>query len=99
MFTHCVFFWLKDGTSEAEKAELAGGLRALLKIPAVGSGSVGTPAATDRPVVERSYTFGLMTIFKDLAGHDEYQTHPIHKDFLARFSKHFAKVSVYDFEG
>jgi hypothetical protein len=71
----------------------------LTTIPSVVTGTVGTPAATNRPVIDRSYTWGLMVVFKDAAGHDLYQSHPLHLDFLARFAQYFAKVVVYDFEG
>ena len=98
MFTHTVLFWLKDGLSAAETAAFAEALRTLTTIPSVVTGTIGTPAATDRPVVDRSYSFGLMVVFKDLAGHDEYQGHAKHRDFLGRFGAHFAKVQVYDFE-
>jgi hypothetical protein len=99
MFTHCVFFWLKDGMTEAEKAEFATRLRALTRIPSVAWGSVGTPAETNRPVVDRSYTWGLMVAFDSAAGHDAYQVHPTHLEFRDHCARHFAKIVVYDFEG
>jgi hypothetical protein len=97
MLTHLVFFWAKDGLSAADTADFESGLRALLAIPSVVDGSVGVPAATDRPTVERSYAFALMLRFKDIAAHDAYQVDPIHNAFHARCLKYWSKVVVYDF--
>jgi hypothetical protein len=99
MFTHCVLFWLKDGMTDAQQADFATALRPLTTIPTVVNGTVGTPAATNRPVVDRSYTWGLMVTFEDAGGHDVYQTHPTHLAFLEAWKAQFAKVVVYDFEG
>jgi hypothetical protein len=99
MFTHCVFFWLKPGMTADEKGELERKLRALTTIPSVVHGTVGTPASTNRPIIDRSYSWGLMVAFKDLAGHDAYQEHPVHDDFRDSCGKFFDKVLIYDFEG
>jgi hypothetical protein len=99
MFTHCVFFWLKEGMTADEKAVFERKLRALIDIPSVLFGSVGTPAATERSVIDRSYTWGLTVAFEDLAGHDAYQVDETHLDFRDTCSKFFQKVVVYDFEG
>jgi hypothetical protein len=99
MFTHCVFFWLKDGISADERADFERKLEALTRIPSVVHGTVGRPAKTDRPVIDRSYHYGLMTVFADERGHDEYQVHPVHDVFRNDCARHFAKVVIYDFEG
>jgi len=31
-----------------------------------------------------------------MAGHDEYQVHPLHKAFLDEFKVFFDKVTIYD---
>jgi hypothetical protein len=46
--------------------------------------------------VDTSYTFSLIIIFEDLAGHDVYQTHPLHLAFLDEFRGLFEKVTIYD---
>lgn len=97
MLTHCVLFWSKHGLSAAEEADFEQGLRTLLTIPGVVDGTVGVPAATDRPVIERSYSYALMLKFKDLAAHDAYQIDPIHNAFHARCVRYWTKVVVYDF--
>jgi hypothetical protein len=98
MFTHCVFFWLKDGLSAAERAEFEEKGRALASLPSVVTGTFGTPAATDRPVIDRSYSYGLMVVFKDEAGHDAYQVDPVHDAFRKDCAKYWSKVVIYDFQ-
>src|SRR3989338_9574689 len=70
MFVHCVYFWLKPGITEAEKRQFLAGASSLTRIQSVRQGWVGKPAATDRPVIDRSYSYGLVVAFDDLAGHD-----------------------------
>jgi hypothetical protein len=97
MFTHVVLFWAADDLTAAQRADFASGLQTLLSIPAVSSGSVGTPAAVlDRPVVDRSYAFGLVLRFADVGAHDAYQVDPIHDAFHGRCQKYWKKVVVYD---
>jgi len=96
MLTHVVLFWAKPDLTAAERADFAGGLRTLPSIPAVSTGWVGTPSATNRPAVDRSYTFALTLRFQDLAAHDAYQIDPIHNAFHARCAKYWMKVVVYD---
>ena len=97
MLTHVVLFWAVDDLTAAQRADFASGLETLLSIPTVSSGSVGTPAAVlDRPVVDRSYAFGLVLRFADLAAHDAYQVDPIHDAFHSRCHKYWKKVAVYD---
>jgi hypothetical protein len=97
MFTHCVYFWLKDDLKPAETKEFEAGLAALLTIPSVVHGTIGKPASTDRPIIDRSYSWGLVTIFKDLAGHDAYQDSPIHTPFRDVAARCCKKIQIYDF--
>ena len=97
MLNHCVFFWAKEGLTAEEAADFERGLTSLLAIPSVVKGTVGVPAATDRPNVERSYSHALALVFQDVAGHDAYQVHPIHNAFHARCVGYWTKVAVYDF--
>jgi hypothetical protein len=97
MLTHCVFFWSKDDLSPEDAADFERGLTSLLAIPSVVDGSVGTPAPTDRDVVERSYSYALMLRFDNLAAHDAYQIHPLHDQFHNRCKKYWSRALVYDF--
>ena len=96
MLTHHVLFWLKSDTTETQKNAFRKGLESLEKIESIKSIYIGTPAPIERAVVDTTYTFSLLIVFEDLAGHDIYQVHPIHKAFLEEFRVFFEKVVIYD---
>ena len=48
------------------------GLQRLMTIPTVRFRYLGTPAETDRPVIDRSYSYKLVVGFDDRAGHDAH---------------------------
>lgn len=96
MIAHHVLFWLKADTKEAEKIAFRNSLATLEAIETVKYFHIGTPAAIERSVVDTTYTFSLILFFEDMAGHDTYQTHPLHKAFLDEFRVFFEKVIIYD---
>jgi hypothetical protein len=96
MLTHHVLFWLKEGLSESQLSDFRKGLDSLVGVETVKQLYVGTPAPISRAVVDTTYTFSLVIVFDDLAGHDVYQVHPIHKAFLDSYREWFAKVIIYD---
>lgn len=96
MLTHHVLFWLKNDTSDAQKSAFRKGLESLEKIESIKSIYIGSPAPIERAVVDTTYTFSLLLVFENLAGHDIYQVHPIHKAFLDEFRVLFEKVVIYD---
>ena len=96
MLTHHVLFWLKADTSEEQKIAFRKGLDTLIKVETVKSLYIGTPAPISRAVVDTTYTFSLVILFDDLAGHDVYQVHEVHKAFLETFRGLFEKVVIYD---
>jgi len=96
MLVHSVYFWLKQGIGDEEMAAFRAGLESLAGIEAAEAVYVGTPADTDRPVIDRSYTFGLTVLLPDLAAHDAYQVHPLHKAFLENFAQDWDRVLIYD---
>lgn len=100
MFIHHVFFWLKEGLSEADVQQFETGVRSLLTIPTVRFGDVGKPAATDRPIIERSYSYSLLTVFDDEEGHNAYQVpaSDIHKKFVDGCQHLWDRVLIYDSE-
>lgn len=98
MFIHLVFFWLKPGAGEGAKASLRRDCTELLsRIPTVRSIYAGKPAMTPRDVVDNSYDVGLCVVLDDSAGHDVYQSHELHKQFLERNKANFDRIRVYDF--
>lgn len=98
MFVHTVLFWLREDLTPEQIEAFEEGLVALCRIGAAKSAYYGQPAATDRAVVDRSYSFGLTVIFKDQAGHDEYQEDLVHLEFIANFDKFWTRVQIFDFE-
>lgn len=97
MFVHTVYFWLKEGTPEAARLQLLEDCRTLLsQVPSVRQLYAGPPANTPREVVDNSYACGLTVFFDDVAGHNVYQDHPLHLDFIERNNEHWARVQVYD---
>jgi len=98
MFVHHVFFWLREGLGNEEIQKVEEGIKSLLSIEAVKYGDVGKPADTDRPVIDRSYSYSLLTVFEDKDGHDIYQPHPTHKKFIEECSPFWSKVLIYDSE-
>jgi hypothetical protein len=97
MLTHHVFFWLKNPSSKEDLAKLIEGIRTLEKIETPKEFKLGTPAnTTKRDVIDDSYAISLFTRFNDIAGHDVYQEHPIHKKFIEIYSPLWSKVQVYD---
>ncbi len=97
MLVHVVYFWLEPELGVAERASFRTDLEALLEIDTVRFGHVGTPAATEqRAVIDRSYDFGLVVAFDDLAGHDAYQVHPVHQTFVERHRQQWTRLQVFD---
>lgn len=96
MFVHSVYFWLRDGLTAAETAEFVDGIRSLNAIETVEKGYIGVPAATNRPIIERGYSYALVLAFADVASHDAYQEHPVHDRFRERCAKYWDKVLIYD---
>ncbi|WP_443939017.1 Dabb family protein [Pedobacter sp. MW01-1-1] len=96
MISHHVLFWLKADTTEEQKAAFRMSLETLENIEVVKNFHIGTPAPIERAVVDTTYTFSLILFFEDLAAHDVYQVHPLHKAFLDEFRAFFEKVIIYD---
>lgn len=98
MLAHHVLFWLKSETTEDQKKAFRSGLESLIKVESIKSMHIGVPAPIERTVVDTTYTFSLVIMFEDLAGHDLYQVHAVHKAFLEEFRSLFEKVVIYDAE-
>ncbi|GHN00503.1 DabB protein [Cytophagales bacterium WSM2-2] len=94
---HHVFFWLKNPASKDDLTKLLEGIKSLQKIEAIQEFRIGVPAKTPkREVIDDTYAVSLFTTFKDVAGHNVYQDHAIHKKFVENYSSLWSKVQVYD---
>lgn len=98
MFNHTVHFWLKPGTTDAQRAEFVEGLKSLADSPNVVSASARKPAGTPREVVDNSYDYQLFIQFKDQVSHDAYQSpdDAVHQKFVDSFKPLFDRVLIYD---
>ena len=96
MFVHHVYFWLKNPNSTADHEALFKGLQTLTKVETIQTIHIGVPADTNRPVIDTSYHFSLLLIFKNRQDQDVYQSHPIHLKFVEDCAHLWYKVIVYD---
>lgn len=96
MFVHHVFFWLHDPQNEEVRKAFQEGLEKLVTIETIKFKHLGIPADTDRPIIDTSYAYSLLVAFDDKAGHDIYQEHPVHKEFIANCEQYWSKVQIYD---
>jgi hypothetical protein len=96
MFVHAVYFWLRERITPAERERFVAGLRSLRGINGVVQGYIGVPAPTDRPVIERSYSWSLVLVFENQADHDAYQIDPVHDRFREECSPYWTTVRIYD---
>ena len=96
MLSHHVLFWVKESTTDTRKKAFKASLETLAGVETVKSIHIGVPSSISRAVVDTTYTFSLVLMFDDLAGHDVYQVHALHKAFLEEFRETFEKVVIYD---
>ena len=99
MLVHTVIFYLRSDLTEAQKSEFRQGLESLRPIQSVQAFYIGSPAAIPpRPVVDSTYSFAITAIFNDVAGHNAYQSDPLHLTFLDQFKSLWSRVQIYDAE-
>ena len=98
-YVHAVFFACKPETPESEIDSLiADGCDLLGKIPSVRTLRTGRrDEQMTRDVNVTDYTVGLLVIFDDKKGLDEYSDHPLHQQYVEKHKAHWDKVRVFDF--
>lgn len=95
---HVVLIWLKKPGDAAERAKVVSTAKKFqAEIHEIQHLSVGTPLASDRPVVDDSFDVGLVLRFANPADLSIYEKHPVHvqavKEVLQPIAK---KLLVYD---
>jgi hypothetical protein len=96
---HMVFFWLRDPDHEASRSAFEQELKAFINnTPGIVRKHIGTPADTNREVIDNTYTYSLVLTFASQKAHDEYQQHPLHKTFIEKAGSLWTRVQVYDSE-
>lgn len=99
MFSHVVIFWTNPLNPKAADELIAGANKCLKPIPGVQHFHVGKMAPSHRPVVDQSYQVALNIVFANKKAQDDYQTHPLHLEFVEKaFKPNCARCVVYDFE-
>ena len=96
IFVHHVLFYLKNPASAADKNKLLEGLQKLATIECIRFSYIGSPAATNRSVIERDYTYSWLCIFNTAEEELVYQGHPIHDEFRNHYAHLWEKVVIYD---
>lgn len=98
-FAHTVLFWLKNPDSLKDKEAFEKSLTKFLNTSAfIKTKHLGKPAATDRPVIDRTYNYCLTLTFDSKEMHDKYQEELVHKVFIAESEHLWKKVLIYDSE-
>jgi len=95
-FIHHVFFWLKNPNDKKEREKFETALKEMGTIESISLVHIGTPADTNRPIIDTSYHYSLLVGFKNKVDHDIYQEHPIHDKFRNEYSDMWTKVQIYD---
>ena len=94
---HMVYFWLNNPGSNEDRAKLIAGLESLKAIPQIHSLHIGVPANTlKRDVIDNSFDVSELMFFESIEAQNEYQSHPIHKQFVEQCSDLWRKVIVRD---
>jgi hypothetical protein len=96
MFIHAVYFWLRDNLTPAQLEQFTAGVESLRALEGVEHGYIGVPAPTDRPVIERGYSCGMVLVFGDQRAHDAYQVHPVHDQFRLECGGFWHTVRIFD---
>ncbi len=95
---HVVLIWLKKPGDDTDRAKVVNTAKKFqAEIREIQHLSVGTPLASDRPVVDDSFDVGLVLRFANPADLGTYEKHPVHvqavKEVLQPIAK---KLLVYD---
>lgn len=95
-FMHVVFFWLVDDAKETHESFLKE-LRIFIdNVDLIKTKHIGSPANTDREVIDSTWSYSLILSFDSKKEQDLYQEHQLHKDFIENASALWKKVQVYD---
>lgn len=98
-FYHVVYFWLKRPEHTGDREQFIESLTTFIESSEhIRTRFVGRPAATDRPVIDNSYTFSLILSFDSKEAQDRYQVEPGHLKFIEESGELWEKVLVYDSE-
>jgi hypothetical protein len=95
-FIHHVFFWLKNPESKEDLIQLIDGLKKLSKAATIKDFNIGKPAATNRNVIDTTYSVSWLLLFDNADDQEIYQTDPVHLKFIEECSSLWDRVLIYD---
>ncbi len=95
-FFHVVFFWLINEEQETKKKFLKELRNFTDNVDLIKTKHIGSPADTNREVIDNTYSFSLILTFKSKKEQDLYQKHRLHKEFIKMASSLWERVLVYD---
>ena len=96
-FVHAVHFWLKEPENEKIRATFETSLSNFINNSVfIKTKHLGTPASTDRPIIDTSYTYALVVTFDSKEKHDAYQIEEGHLQFIEECKDFWKKVLIYD---
>lgn len=95
-FFHVVFFWLINEEPETRKKFLSELRNFIDNVDLIQTKHIGSPADTNREVIDNTYSFSLILTFASKKEQDLYQEHHLHKVFIEKASSLWEKVQVYD---
>jgi len=95
--THVVVCWLKTPGDEAARRELVDASYRFREIPGVLHVAAGRALPSTRPVVDASYDVAVVLTFENERALRAYDTHPIHRDAVARTLRPLVeRMVIYD---
>ncbi|UOB19281.1 Dabb family protein [Abyssalbus ytuae] len=98
-FIHSVYFWLKNPDSETDRIAFETSLKKFINSSEfIIQKHIGSPATTNRQVIDNSYTYSLILTFENKEMQDKYQEENVHKIFIKESEHLWEKVLVYDSE-
>lgn len=98
-FAHVVYFWLKNPDDANDRKAFEASLTNFINNSEfIRTKHLGTPAATDRGVIDNSYTYCLLLTFDNKEMQDKYQVEEGHLKFIDESQDLWEKVIVYDSE-
>lgn len=96
-FAHVVLFWLNNPDNLQERKKFEASLEKFIKNSEyIKTIHLGSPANTNRPVIDNTYTYCMILTFTSKEEQDKYQDEPGHKAFIAESEELWEKVIVYD---
>ncbi len=96
--SHVVMVWLKPDVTTTQQAEIMSAAQQLSEIPGVIGVQAGLPVASERDIVDDSFSFGINISLSDASAIDGYLNHPIHVNYVDTYIKGKAnKLLIYDF--